>query len=107
MSAKYVSFCFQAGIAANRVIVLASSMQIAYPITDAVPNIEHTRDRFLAKLFDFRTKGPGREEATDEDYELLYAYALVTGQIALELDLIARYLEQLYGVLDEESLRLR
>lgn len=82
-------------------------MQIAYPITDAVPNIEHTRDRFLAKLFDFRTKGPGREEATDEDYELLYAYALVTGQIALELDLIARYLEQLYGVLDEESLRLR
>jgi ATP-dependent RNA circularization protein (DNA/RNA ligase family) len=82
-------------------------MQIAYPITDAVPSIEHTRDRFLAKLFDFRKNGPGKGLATDEDYELLYAYALVTGQIASEIDNVAALLEKLYGIMDEESLRLR
>jgi hypothetical protein len=82
-------------------------MQIAYPITDAVPNIEHTRDRFLAKLFEFRKSGVNREVASDEDYELLYAYALVTGQIASEIEKVAALLEDLYGVLDEESLRLR
>jgi len=87
--------------------VLASSMQIAYPITDAVPNIEHTRDRFLAKLFDFRKSGIGKGIATDEDYELLYAYALVTGQVAAEIDKVAALLEDLYGTMDEESLRLR
>lgn len=82
-------------------------MQIAYPITDAVPNIEHTRDRFLAKLFEFRKGGPNKDMATDEDYELLYAYALVTGQIASEIEKIAELLEELYGIMDEESLRLR
>ena len=87
--------------------MLASSMQIAYPITDAVPNIEHTRDRFLAKLFDFRKSGIGKGIATDEDYELLYAYALVTGQVAAEIDKVAALLEDLYGTMDEESLRLR
>jgi hypothetical protein len=82
-------------------------MQIAYPITDAVPNIEHTRDRFLAKLFEFRKSGANKNAATDEDYELLYAYALVTGQIASEIEKVAALLEDLYGILDEESLRLR
>lgn len=81
-------------------------MQIAYPITDAVPNIDATRDRFLAKLFDFR-KRASKEIVADEDYELLYAYALVTGQIAAEIDKVAALLEELYGVMDEESLRLR
>jgi hypothetical protein len=81
-------------------------MQIAYPITDAVPSIVHTRYRFLAKIFDFRKYGPGNDVATDEDYELLYAYALVTGQIASEIEKVAELLEKLYGTLDEESLRL-
>ncbi|KAF2436162.1 hypothetical protein EJ08DRAFT_655855 [Tothia fuscella] len=87
--------------------VLASSMKLEYPITDAVPSIEHTRDRFLAKLFDFRKKADGKDIATDEDYELLYAYALVTGQIADELVSISGVLENLYGVLNEDSLKLR
>jgi hypothetical protein len=49
-------------------------MKLEYPITDAVPSINHTRDRFLAKLFDFRNNATGKDIATDEDYELLYAY---------------------------------
>ena len=49
-------------------------MKLEYPITDAVPSVDRTRDRFLAKLFDFRKHAPRKEIATDEDYELLYAY---------------------------------
>jgi hypothetical protein len=49
-------------------------MKLEYPITDAVPSIEHTRDRFLAQLFDYRKHAEGKDAATDEDYELLYAY---------------------------------
>jgi hypothetical protein len=49
-------------------------MKMEYPLNDAIPSIEYTRDRLLAKLFDFRMHGPGREKATDEDYELFYTY---------------------------------
>jgi hypothetical protein len=62
-------------------IVLASSMKLEYPITDAVPNIDHTRDRFLAKLFDYRKHATGNDIATDEDYELLYAYGMFSWSI--------------------------
>lgn len=54
--------------------VLASSMKLEYPLNDTLPDIEHTRDRLLSKLFDFRKNAPGSDMATDEDYELLYAY---------------------------------
>lgn len=54
--------------------VMASSMKLAYPLNDVLPNIEHTRDRFLAKVFEFRQTGLGKVIAKDEDYELLYAY---------------------------------
>lgn len=82
-------------------------MKLEYPMTDASPNILHTRDRFLAKLFDFRKNTVGKSIATDEDYELLYAYALVTGQIADEIESVGRHLEKLYGVLNDENLKLR
>jgi hypothetical protein len=57
--------------------VLASSFKLEYPLNDALPNIEHTRDRLLAKIFEFRKSAEaskGREEVKDEDYELLYCY---------------------------------
>jgi hypothetical protein len=49
-------------------------MKLAYPLNDVLPNIEHTRDRLLAKVFEFRQSGLGKVIARDEDYELLYAY---------------------------------
>jgi len=49
-------------------------MKLEYPLNDTLPDIEHTRDRLLSKIFDFRKNDPGSEIATDEDYELLYAY---------------------------------
>lgn len=49
-------------------------MKLAYPLNDVLPNVEHTRDRLLAKVFEFRQTGLGKAIAKDEDYELLYAY---------------------------------
>lgn len=54
--------------------VLASSIKLEYPLNDVLPNIEHTRDRLLAKIFEFRRDSDKASLATDEDYELLYAY---------------------------------
>ena len=49
-------------------------MKLAYPLNDVLPNVEHTRDRLLAKVFEFRQTGLGKVIAKDEDYEVLYAY---------------------------------
>jgi hypothetical protein len=53
---------------------MASSMKLEYPLNDVLPNVEHTRDRLLARVFEFRRGGGGKVVADDEDYELLYAY---------------------------------
>ena len=39
--------------------------------------------------------------ANDEDYALLYAYALVTGQLGEEIEKVEREVESLFGVLDD------
>ena len=54
--------------------VLASSVKLEYPLNDVLPNIDHTRDRLLAKIFEFRRDSDKASLATEEDYELLYAY---------------------------------
>ena len=48
-------------------------MKLAYPLNDVLPNIEHTRDRLLAKVFEFRRTTAAKSVA-DDDYELIYAY---------------------------------
>ena len=49
-------------------------MKIEYPLNEALPNIEHTRDRLLAKIFHFRKEERDGIAFRDEDFELLYAY---------------------------------
>ena len=46
-------------------------MKLEYPLNEALPNIDNARDRLLAKIFRFRKE---EKDATDEDFELLYAY---------------------------------
>ena len=62
------------------VLVLASSMKLEYPLNEALPNIEHTRDRLLAKIFHFRKEERDGIASRDEDFELLYAYGELTLQ---------------------------
>ncbi|KAM7199534.1 Fusaric acid resistance protein-like domain containing protein [Naviculisporaceae sp. PSN 640] len=134
--------------------VLASSLMLEYPLTDAIPSVASTRDRLLGKIFLFRKEhamagndkdrlppsieeeeendainGNGKRHPSlhlsirrnssisslnwslgtlssitveEKDYALLYAYALVTGQVAQELEAVAKEVEELFGKLDEE-----
>lgn len=85
--------------------VLASSMKLEYPLNDALPSTENARDRLLAKIFRFR-KEMENSEASDEDFALLYAYALVTGQLSNEIEEVGKEIEKLFGTLNEDALKL-
>ncbi|KAK5077330.1 hypothetical protein LTR64_005188 [Lithohypha guttulata] len=87
--------------------VLASSVKLECSIsTDILPSVNHTRDRLLARIFAYR-KEDIEQKTKDEDYSLLYTYALVTGQLAMEIKSCLKEVEDLFGVLDEESLMLQ
>lgn len=92
--------------------VLASDFKLEVSIAteEVLPNMNRTRDRLLAKVFVFRKENSilGEAERTsDEDYSLLYTYALVTGQLEMEIRNCLKDVEELFGVLDEESLILQ
>ncbi|KAI4867371.1 Fusaric acid resistance protein-like-domain-containing protein [Hypoxylon rubiginosum] len=130
--------------------VLASSIMLEYPLTDAIPSVMVVRDKLLGKIFRFRkehvvrsnTEGGSADAAAEgnkapstpttngntsttgdsattttrklgdvtveePDYALLYAYALVTGQLAKELKVVEKEIEQLFGRLDEDALLLQ
>ncbi|KAI1112358.1 ribosomal protein L19 [Nemania sp. NC0429] len=107
--------------------VLASSVMLEYPLTDAIPSIMTIRDKLLGKIFRFRKEhnvsadetssvvgGATGQQVQDmddvpleePDYALLYAYALVTGQVAKELKVVEKELEGLFGRLDEDAMLL-
>ncbi|KAI4216744.1 MAG: hypothetical protein LQ351_000692 [Letrouitia transgressa] len=87
--------------------VMASSMKLEYPLTGALPSITHARDRLLAKVFQFRRKEKDASGATDKDFALLYAYAMVTGHLGKQIEEIGKELERLFGILDEDALKLQ
>ena len=109
--------------------VLASSLMLEYPLTDAVPSVDTARDRLLGKIFCFRKEnaevavetagcGAGGSASDDRivtlqpvveerDYALLYAYALVTGQVAEQLKKVEKEMEGLFGVLTDDSILLQ
>ncbi|KAL8728318.1 MAG: hypothetical protein Q9166_005461 [cf. Caloplaca sp. 2 TL-2023] len=87
--------------------VMASSIKLEYPLNnDALPSIEKTRDRLLAKIFGFRKEAKSAVITSDEDFALLYSYVLVTGQLANAMKDISSELESLFGVLNEDVLKL-
>lgn len=93
--------------------VLASCIMLEYPLTDAIPTVENNKDRLLGKIHQFRKEHMGAELAgngvvyvEEKDYALLYAYTLVTLQVAAELNKVKLEVEGLFGVLHEESLLL-
>jgi hypothetical protein len=86
-------------------------MKLEYSLNDAVPNTTHSRDRLLAKIFQYRKEAACAEEGTvvakDEDYEILYTYILVTGLLAEEIRTVQTEVENLFGVMDEDALELK
>ncbi|KAH0565477.1 hypothetical protein GP486_001137 [Trichoglossum hirsutum] len=86
--------------------VLASSMKLEYPVNGVLPGTEHPRDRLLAKIFRYRYSGGRVRSMSDEDFALLYAYALVTAQLSAEIAKLSSEMERLFGVLDEDRLKL-
>lgn len=102
-------------------------MKLEYPLNEALPNTDSARDRLLAKIFRYRKEETQDAGYGDENFELLYAYgmylllessrnachntntnpALVTGQLSKEITEVGKEIEQLFGVLDEEMLRLQ
>ncbi|PGH11210.1 hypothetical protein AJ80_07215 [Polytolypa hystricis UAMH7299] len=86
--------------------VVASSMKLEYPLDNALPNTEHARDRLLARLHRFRKDTSVSHLTTDEDYALLYAYVLVTGQLCDEIMAIITDVGNLFGILTEDVLKL-
>ncbi|KAF2766526.1 hypothetical protein EJ03DRAFT_330027 [Teratosphaeria nubilosa] len=89
--------------------VLASSLKLQYPLNDVLPSIDHTRDRLLSKMSAFRREGVGRDAAVvvEQDYEMLYAYVLVTGQLSQDIQAISAEIETLYGTLNEDNFKLQ
>lgn len=97
--------------------VLASCVMLEYPLTDAIPTIDRTRDRLLSKIYQYRKEHmqmnlrnndeDAAQTMTEErDYALLYAYTLVTAQVAAELKKIKTEIEGLFGVLHQDELLL-
>lgn len=63
---------------------MASSIKLEYPLNDALPSIDHTRDRLLAKTFGFRKEDKAVVIASDKDFALLYTYGGESPCIATE-----------------------
>ena len=89
--------------------ILASSMKLEYLVApDASPGIEYRREALLARIFEYRIEMESAgEETKDEDFGLLYTFALVTGQLSLEIRGVLEKVEGLFGVIDEEALMLQ
>ena len=88
--------------------VLASTMKLEYALSnDALPSIDNGRDRLLARIFAYRKINTEEAQTSDEDFSILYTYALVTGQLAQEIQSVLRDVESLWGTIDEETLRLQ
>ncbi|QGA13676.1 hypothetical protein EYB26_001326 [Talaromyces marneffei] len=87
--------------------VLASSMKLEYPLNDALPNIQHARDRLLARIYHYRRETESSLHTTDSDYALLYAYVLVTGQLGSEIIELVSEISSLFGVLNEDVIELQ
>lgn len=84
-------------------------MALSYPLNDdTLPNTEHARDRLLARIFAYRKhEAVANGTGSDEDYALLYTYALTTAQLSREIgEVLLAEIEALFGVLDEEALKL-
>ncbi|KAG5973292.1 hypothetical protein E4U55_000601 [Claviceps digitariae] len=115
--------------------VLASCIMLEFPLTDAIPTIDYAKDQLLGKIHQFRkdhmnhlaaataevhhgelanadahidARGMKKPQLVveEKDYALLYAYTLVTMQVAEELKKVKGEVESLFGMLNQDELLL-
>ncbi|RDA87167.1 hypothetical protein CP532_4237 [Ophiocordyceps camponoti-leonardi (nom. inval.)] len=92
--------------------VLASSIMLEYPLTEAIPTIDSSKDQLLGRIHLFRGArlvaglADASTVAHETDFAILYAYTLVTAQVADELKKVQAEIEGLFGVLGQEELLL-
>ncbi|KAG6012559.1 hypothetical protein E4U54_007456 [Claviceps lovelessii] len=115
--------------------VLASCIMLEFPLTDAIPTIDSAKDQLLGKIHQFRKDSMAHIAAVtaevhqdeqvhayahtdarvtkksplvveEKDYALLYAYTLVTVQVAEELKKVKAEIEGLFGMLNQDELLL-
>ena len=53
--------------------VLAASIKLKYPMNDSLPNLDHARDRLLARLFTYR-KEHDAHSLDDDDFDIFHLY---------------------------------
>lgn len=114
--------------------VVASSVMLEYPLTDAIPNVVGVKDRLLGKVYQMRKRQAELEEEAgggrsgtfregdltgeeggggeiivvrERDFALVYIYTLLTAQVAEELWRVIREVEGLFGVLRDDSTLLQ
>lgn len=108
---------------------------LEFPLTDAIPTIDSAKDQLLGKIHQFRKDSMAHIAAVtaevhqdeqvhayahtdarvtkksplvveEKDYALLYAYTLVTVQVAEELKKVKAEIEGLFGMLNQDELLL-
>ena len=73
-----------------------------------IPIGERQEDTHLEEPDNARLNEAGEDAPVrDADFGLLYTYALVTGQLGIEIRQILSEIEDLFGILDEDVLRLQ
>lgn len=57
-------------------------------------------------MFEYRRQHKGDSGDPDEDFALIYAYALVTARVSEGLEELINIMGQLYGLLEEDMLEV-
>ncbi|ODQ65942.1 hypothetical protein NADFUDRAFT_24043 [Nadsonia fulvescens var. elongata DSM 6958] len=88
--------------------MLSSAMKLGFPLPEYLPSSEHSRDRILVKLNEFRVElqqqKPDDSLIKDEDFVLMYSYILVVLDITEELTKISKNIQALFGYVEDEVL---
>lgn len=83
--------------------MLASALQLSFPLSSKPASPDHAKDRMLCKLSEIRDL---LTKMRNEDYILLYLYILVTTVIVDELDEILLLVKLLLGDISEDVFEL-
>ncbi|KAF7714774.1 Uncharacterized protein PECH_007327 [Penicillium ucsense] len=81
--------------------IIASTVDLGHTLEDVPANVARARDELLAQISRFRQDKIASQVTTDEDYALLYAYIIVSGQLSDELLQISSELGRIFPASDD------